>query len=924
MGRDFESLGYGWLTYDRSSRLAPKTDDEQRLADAVIRHLAFHYRFRSSDSNGDTKLLVFFCKWLRKAVPNFSGLDDDQISAAVKKLLKPLGIIDDLFKIQVNQLYVHKPGKTFWECNVCGAVHLFQFGNHCRRIKARTTCSGKLTEKPIDELYARPNYYASFSKEGHQERPLRTEELIGQTDKSDQRERQLAFQDVFVGKLKNKYPNDKEKIAKFYGIDVLCVTTTMEAGVDIGGLKAVYLANMPPRRFNYQQRVGRAGRRKDRLAISITFCKGQSHDEYYFKHHLLMVAEKNPEPKLDLSTGKILHRVVMKNALYEAFRVDNQLKDNFNKADSQGSNTSGYFGTIGEFVQHSGLVLNAVKSVRTEVLKTLENVAPERDDNARCQIFDDVVSIIENDLIPKSPSFAARYGIRRVLSEVLALEGYLPLFGMPIRNATLIHRDPRFGKNQNEFPIEHGKIDRNQDIAISEFAPNSELIKDKKVIHCVGVAWPELKVVKDKSYINSGEAKNAKTQVVCRLCDAISFSESVICEGCQTAGAHVLKFTSWTPPAFVADFNNRDYAGHIDKESKQVLEYPTAIDLEHPDNTDSAQNYIVSSYPGTLVRTNTNDYEGFVFRRMEATTLRGLYIADDVGVISTSGWGDATNVVDIKENVALTTERMTDILLIKTKVWPSYLAHTGISGYRHKIKAAWRSLAEIFGKSIIFKEDIEPSEISVGTRPELEASSNTSRRSIYAIFIADNLDNGAGYSSKYSTREAFEELMQYAKSRLGQDLIKPSHSQKCYSSCYDCLKHYSNRFEHGFLDWRLGLDMLNLLGGSEVKLSLDIPHWHSVTGGRMRQRLQEFGLKNLSDESYNGYKLYRYKGARKEYGLVPLHPLAYNDYRIEQEKEILSEESSSNVIFCCPFDLEREPLTLIQRIRDEMDRAEAK
>src|SRR6202011_1760322 len=65
--------------------------------------------------------------------------------------------------------------------------------------------------------------------------------------------------------------SDYETAFKQGRINVLCCSTTMEMGVDIGGISSVVMTNVPPAPTNYRQRVGRAGRRGESVALALTF-----------------------------------------------------------------------------------------------------------------------------------------------------------------------------------------------------------------------------------------------------------------------------------------------------------------------------------------------------------------------------------------------------------------------------------------------------------------------------------------------------------------------------------------------------------------------------------------------------------------------------------------------------------------------------
>ena len=129
---------------------------------------------------------------------------------------------------------------------------------------------------------------------------LNCEELTGQTSKNDSRRRQRLFQNIVLPPPQEVSITDE--------IDLLSVTTTMEAGVDIGSLLAVMMANMPPMRFNYQQRVGRAGRRGAGLSVALTLCRGRSHDDYYFQRPERITTEVPPQPYVDMRQENILKR----------------------------------------------------------------------------------------------------------------------------------------------------------------------------------------------------------------------------------------------------------------------------------------------------------------------------------------------------------------------------------------------------------------------------------------------------------------------------------------------------------------------------------------------------------------------------------------------------------------------------------------
>ena len=818
--RDLESLKLGFVTIDRV-RVASVPAVVQETADSCIRLLGKRRRIDTHRATGDDASLPKYALDYIASVASVNGLAASDLEADVLQLLSS-GEAFEQGILVFRGLFVSAGSEVIYQCGRCSRIHMHRSGGICSGCHSQL---GAPVPRATNTEDPDTDYYRWLSTSAGPVFRLNCAELTGQTDKLLARDRQRLFQNITVG----------DEHALTDNIDLLSVTTTMEAGVDIGSLLAVMMSNMPPMRFNYQQRVGRAGRRGAPLATALTLCRGRSHDDYYFQRPEKITADPPPAPYVDTNRPQILRRILAKEVLRKAFSdltlfrstAGDSVHGEFGESDAWGrppeNQPTGYTGTtIAEIIQEwIGRHAAEVDDICDALL-----VGTRLAGNTSARTM--AIDWIRADLVSAVTEATQDQGlIQDALSERLANKGILPMFGFPTRARLLYHKKP------NKWPPRH-VVDRDLELAVSMFAPGAETVKERAIHTAIGVAH----------YRRHGPYAEEDPDPLgppiriglCANCQHVE-TETPDCPACPVCGSSTgvgdrsyRAIDLRQPKGFVSYFSKaRDYDGVFDfmpRAARPKVGRP-------PFATVPDMNFEVGSGEGRLHVINDNAGRLFHFSQ-EPWAGRAAMID-----INAANAADEKHAASIRRNstrvqtasgpttaCALAAISETDMLLFGIREYgPGRAADPRTPHGR----AALYSLAFMLRRAAAVYLDIQDYELKAGIR-SLE---DPAREMVLGqVFLSDTLENGAGYATHLGTPPVMRDLLrmigQPTASEFHDRLVAPAHADNCATSCPDCLRSYSNLAYHNLLDWRLAIDMARLALDPLEPLSLASPRWSRV------------------------------------------------------------------------------------------------
>lgn len=647
--------------------------------------------------------------------------------------------------------YILKNYKSsvFYQCSKCGTVTPYNVHDVCPRDR----CDGTL--KRIDpDIVLDSNFYRNQYKKMKIERIVIKEHTA-------QLKRKEAKQ------YQNDFKNKK--------INILSCSTTFEMGIDLGDLETVFMRNVPPTPANYVQRAGRAGRRKDSSAYVLTYCDFKSHDYTYFNAPQKMISGRIEPPYFEVLNKKIINRHLMAVCLGYFFKSYPEYFKSIehlvfeNGCDIFEKYLSGMPSEISEHIDKKILNEDIYKDYHN--FKWLKDMGGKDD---RLELFktsyesidkaykDAMKHCIENENYKGAEYYNNQIKKLHNTNVLESLSKYcvIPKYGFPVDVVNL---------DVYENGIMNDALDFSRDlkIAISEYAPDSEVIGNGKKYTSKYITLPKTKSFTKYYYCECEKCKKVNVSVT-------EFSlDKCMCG--NDLSSHNKKYFIIPEYGFKTGITKestrlkpkRTYAGEVSYlggglKDGEYLEIKDVLSLE---STSNDELLVMNKSPFYMCNCCGYSEKGrfgeiIPQKRKKHDNYRGFRCENENLEIIRLGHIFKTDVVRLSIPV---------------------LACGGFQEYSQALSFLYAFLEGISDELDIARNDLD------GIL-EMNMVQNS-----YDVLIFDNVPGGAGHVKRLMSEEAIMKCLNGALKKVSQNCCDED------TSCYNCLRNYYNQTKHSYL-----------------------------------------------------------------------------------------------------------------------------
>jgi ATP-dependent helicase YprA (DUF1998 family)/rubrerythrin len=665
-----------------------------------------------------------------------------------------------------------------------------------------------------------------------------------------------------------------ERLFEKSKINVLNCSTTMEMGVDIGGISVVEMNNVPPHPANYLQRAGRAGRRKETQSLAYTMCKNNTHEKTVFRNPKWAFETAIKAPYIKLDSDKIVQRHI--NSFLLAHFLKNKVQNQEKQATSL---TCHWFyaelnhgkepyirfqlwikqllknpnekidAGINAIKQQSGLVATSNMSLLEKTLSQLEMISQKWLDSYQKiqKEFDQLTKDQKGKPYGKKLSFDLKTFKKEYLLSSLSTSAFLPGYGFPTglvsfdqMTSSEIERKKLENEREDRYSRLRERPTRDLAVALREYAPGAQVVLDGLVYQSEGVL---LNVNEPESGFTEPQRFEAAWR--CHHCGHIGYEKIYQSEiNCSNCGHEIISKNIQeylTPEAFSVyfygettnDITSQNYLPvevewvSADSEPKtlfrpEIGSYRVSDqgNIFYHSRGKHRNGYAVCLRCGRADSMTESDDLPSVFKESGHKRLRGISSGD----FSCSG--TEANFA-VKRNITFGGTQQTDVFEL-------YLKHLDTGRYLNQKKdekLAW-TLAVTLREGLAEIHGIDAAEMGYLVKPiDLEGGNKTS-----AIVLYDKNGGGSGFAS--TGYKHLTEMFKKAKLQLHCSL-------NCETACQSCLIDFETRYQEDKLDRKIALKYIE-----NIEPFLTLSHENQILGEKT-----QYCYDTLMDELlYLGYK----------------------------------------------------------------------